>query len=376
MFITYTWCPETFNLSGEDANKYDVVLDKYKNYFSPRKNILRLRRQFYWCTQQSHEDMEAYLRALFASSEYCDFANRKESIRDQFVSGILNEDLAEKIELLYYSKEGNLSLDDVVEYSRTYNHVHEGRKLEKEQTKVVDEVHMHRSSIRNNSGSGRPKEDSKQSGNSRPKEDSKRSARNCMYCGRTHSPRKCPAYGKVCHKCKKQNHFANMRRQDVNNNKIDAVSNINYAGVSYSNDESEIECHNAQIEGECDNHNISLLNDGCRDLNDKHKEVHLFLGEIACGNDFKSSTDVMRVTVKIGLLSVIFKVDTGADVSIMNYDTFLKMKAYGNFQLEKPNRKLVSPARNVDVIGMWCLPLKHKNRELYERVYVLPLSRS
>ena len=89
------------------------------------------------------------MKALFAASEYCDFANRKESIRDQFVSGILNEDLAEKIELLYYSKEGNLSLDDVVEYSRTYNDVHEGRKLEKEQTKVVDEVHMHRSSIRN-----------------------------------------------------------------------------------------------------------------------------------------------------------------------------------------------------------------------------------
>ena len=66
--------------------------------------------------------------------------------------------------------------------------------------------------------------------------------------------------------------------------------------------------------------NVEFIN-RCRDLNDKHKEVQVFLGEIACGNDFKSSTDVMRVTVKIGLLSVIFKVDTGADVSIMNYDT-------------------------------------------------------
>ena len=50
------------------------------------------------------------------------------------MSAILNGDLAEKIELLYYSKEGNLSLDDVVEYSRTYNDVHDGRMLEKEQT--------------------------------------------------------------------------------------------------------------------------------------------------------------------------------------------------------------------------------------------------
>ena len=46
--------------------------------------------------------------------------NKKESIRDQFVAGILNEDLAEKIELLYYSKDGVLTLDDVIEYARTY----------------------------------------------------------------------------------------------------------------------------------------------------------------------------------------------------------------------------------------------------------------
>ncbi|KAK7087015.1 hypothetical protein SK128_011356 [Halocaridina rubra] len=55
--------------------------------------------------------------------------DRKESIRDQFVAGILNKDLAEKIELLY-SKDGVLTLGDVVECARRYNNVHEGRKRE------------------------------------------------------------------------------------------------------------------------------------------------------------------------------------------------------------------------------------------------------
>ena len=95
---------KTFNLSEEDGKKYEVVVGKFKNYFSPRKNVLRLRRQFYKRTQQPHEDTEVYLRALYTASEYCGFADRKESIRDQFVSGISNDDLAEKIELLYYSK--------------------------------------------------------------------------------------------------------------------------------------------------------------------------------------------------------------------------------------------------------------------------------
>ena len=34
---------KTFNLSAEDSKKYDVVIDKFDNYFTPRKNVLRLR---------------------------------------------------------------------------------------------------------------------------------------------------------------------------------------------------------------------------------------------------------------------------------------------------------------------------------------------
>ena len=71
---------KTFNLSEEDAKKYDVVLDEYKNYFSPWKNIPRLRRQFYRRTQQSHEDTEAYLRALFTASKYCDLQTGKKTL--------------------------------------------------------------------------------------------------------------------------------------------------------------------------------------------------------------------------------------------------------------------------------------------------------
>ena len=35
----------------------------------------------------------------------------------------------------------------------------------------------------------------------------------CGYCGRTHDvskPENCPAFGKRCNKCNKQNHFANV----------------------------------------------------------------------------------------------------------------------------------------------------------------------
>ena len=190
---------KTFNLSTEDAKDYNTVVEKFRNYFSPRKNVLRFCRVFYRHTQQPHEDTEVYLRALYSASEYCDFKDRKESIRNQFVAGILNEDLAEKIELLYYSKDGVLTLDDVLEYARTYNDVHEGRKQEKEQSKSVDEVKF-----------------------SKGKKEVTRTIENrCKFCGRSHLPRKCPAYGKTCNKCHKRNHFAVMCKGT--DSKVDAV---------------------------------------------------------------------------------------------------------------------------------------------------------
>ena len=181
---------KTFNLSAEDSKKYDVVIGKFDKYFTPRKNVLRLRRTFYRRVQRSQEDTEAYLRALYVAAEDCQFSDKAEHIRDQFVTGLTNDDLAEKIELLYFTKDGNLTLEDVVEYSRTYNDVHDGRRLEREQTKMVEEV--------------------KSKLNLGPKftQTKPKAEKNCNFCGRVHEPRKCPAFGKKCLKCDRRNHFA------------------------------------------------------------------------------------------------------------------------------------------------------------------------
>ena len=32
----------------------------------------------------------------------------------------------------------------------------------------------------------------------------------CGKCGYKHEPRKCPAFGKLCHNCKKKNHFSTV----------------------------------------------------------------------------------------------------------------------------------------------------------------------
>ena len=32
----------------------------------------------------------------------------------------------------------------------------------------------------------------------------------CKYCGKNHKPRECPAFGRICKKCHKKNHFAKV----------------------------------------------------------------------------------------------------------------------------------------------------------------------
>ena len=197
---------------GDQLKEFKTILEKFDTYFKPSKNVLRHRRTFYRRVQRPQEDTEAYLRALFLAVEDCEFLDKNERIRDQFVTGITNEDLAEKIEMLYFTKDGKLTLSDVIEYSRTYNDVHEGRKIEKEETKMVEEVRSENNRPRSGFSKDRPPASSQ----------SQKTGVRCKFCGQFHEPRKCPAFGKSCIMCGKSNHFSVVCKGKEP--KIDAVS--------------------------------------------------------------------------------------------------------------------------------------------------------
>ena len=326
----------TFNLSEDEQKDYKTVLAKFDSYFKPRKNVLRLRRTFYRRVQRPQEDMEAYLRALFVAAEDCDFDNKNEHIRDQFVTGITNEDLAEKIELLYFTKDGNLTLSDVVEYSRTYNDVHEGRKIEREQTKMVEEV---KSQI-NRPGPSKDKSSVSSS--------IQKTGIRCKFCGRFHEPRKCPAFGKKCNKCGRANHFAAVCKGKEP--KIDAVSPEDN-GV-FNGTYSSVET-----------------------LPSEYEEA--FLG--ACSDLGKSNRKEgpWRVPITIGKGEAVFKVDSGADVTLINYKTYLDLERKGEVSaLETTAIALDSPAGHVSVKGKIKLNLQYKNNTLVEEGFVMAKNKS
>ena len=109
---------KTFNLSEEDAKCYNTIMKHFDNYFKPKKNIIRLRRIFSRRLQEEQEDIELFLRALYKIADDCSFTDKKERIRDQFVAGIRDEELAEKLELIYLHNSNNFTLETVLEYSK------------------------------------------------------------------------------------------------------------------------------------------------------------------------------------------------------------------------------------------------------------------
>ncbi|GFX59111.1 retrovirus-related Pol polyprotein from transposon 17.6 [Trichonephila clavipes] len=149
---------------------------------------------------------------------------------------------------------------------------------------------------------------------------------NCKKCGRKHKPRECPAFGKICAKCKKKNHFAakcfqstkNIHEMNVPENELVYIDSMNKketkCAMKFSTDSN---FKNVEMVSEKTWYkNVSL------DVNNKCFDVH-------------------------------FKLDTGAEVNILPLyilsmfkvnpklsKTNTSLTTYGNFNL-KPNLSLI-----------------------------------
>ena len=70
-----------------------------------------------------------------------------------------------------------------------------------------------------------------------------------------------------------------------------------------------------------------------------------------------------------GTRNIRFKVDTGADVTVINSATFEKLK--NDVKLIKPDRKLRSPGGLIKLRGMFNGKIIYQGKQMKENVYVL-----
>ena len=143
----------TMNLTEDEGNSYEVVMKKFDDYFKPKRNELRLRREFQSRKQLPGEDLEAYLRELYKMAENCNFTDKLDRIRDQFVYGLSDQDMIEKLEMLYMTaKDEKFDIGIVMEYCRSYRDTRQGR-AERDEPDAVNRVEQ-RGFKQNNGNSG------------------------------------------------------------------------------------------------------------------------------------------------------------------------------------------------------------------------------
>ena len=88
------------DISADDRKKYDVVLQKFVQFFDVRKNVIFERARFNQRSQLPGESTEHFITALYALVEGCNYGSLKdEMIRDRIVVGIRDKALSERMQL-------------------------------------------------------------------------------------------------------------------------------------------------------------------------------------------------------------------------------------------------------------------------------------
>ena len=186
----------TFGLADADKVKIDVVIRKFEEYCTPKKNVTYERHVFNTRAQGATEGIDAYVTELRKLARNCEFGELHDSIiRDRIVCGIRSNEVRKRL-----LREKDLNLERAVEMCKS-------SEITENQAKniVVDqddrEVHDVKDDSKKPPGKWR---------GARGKHKQTKKPFNCKRCGQMHQPQKCPAYGQVCHKCKQRNHYSKM----------------------------------------------------------------------------------------------------------------------------------------------------------------------
>jgi hypothetical protein len=106
----------SLNLSDQDNQNYEKVIEEFEKYVTPKKNEVYERFVFYCRKQEQEERFEHFLTDLRRLAKSCDFKiSEEEMIRDRIVLGVNNKIVQEK--LLAIDK---LTLQRAISVCRSY----------------------------------------------------------------------------------------------------------------------------------------------------------------------------------------------------------------------------------------------------------------
>ncbi|UYV80706.1 K02A2.6-like, partial [Cordylochernes scorpioides] len=184
----------TFVLSPEETKKVEEIKKRFTNYFLPKNNYTMERYNFNKLQQSMVETITEFITRLRLQASKCKFESLEdELIKDRVVVGIHDDHTREKL-----LSDPDLDLDKAIQICMAAERTNKEIKVMQQHSD--QEVSVIKKNFR-------PKKNVTM-------EEVPKLIDNCKKCGGTHPIRRCPAYGKICNKCKKANHFAKCCRSN------------------------------------------------------------------------------------------------------------------------------------------------------------------
>ena len=277
---------------------YNTLVAKFTEYFIPKRNIIHERCLFQERVQTTSESVEGFVRELQTLALHCDYTNTTDMVRDRFVMGINDPLVKQKLQLMA----ADLSLDKAVSIARQNEQVKTQMREQLQHTAHVSEARA----------GGRYLKDRR-----RAEPQKSQTAQKCERCGYAQHARdqKCPAAGQKCKNCNRRGHFASVCR-----------SSKQTYGPTHAT-ASEV-----QTDG----------------------PAGPFLGVVDC----TTNTDAWFVTLTVRRNRLRFKIDTGADVTVISEETWLAMR--NKPELQPTTVNLNSVGGQVNACGKFNATTRYK----------------
>lgn len=326
---------KSFTFENDDDKKdYDKVLEKFDTHFIPKTNIIHERAKFHQRKQNNGESVETFIRSLYDLSEKCDFkTTRDDQIRDKLVIGLLDKELSEKLQL-----QSDLKLDTAITMARNSEMVKS--QIKSQSSHELDEVRGSSKCYQSQYTPKKPGQKSKprKPGHSQPHTGSSQGSNassQCGRCNRRHGSAKCPAIGQRCRKCNRLDHFEVCCRTKPG--KFKTVQEVELSNTNNFSEES----------GACG------------------YDSSFFMGSI----EVEDSEPVWNTNIEICGSEVTFKIDTGADATVMSEGTFNSLRRKP--RLQKSTSLLTSPGGHLDCIGNFVEETYFKGKRYRFRIFVI-----
>ncbi|UYV68175.1 K02A2.6-like, partial [Cordylochernes scorpioides] len=267
---------EHLDLSDEQRNNSDEIINALTQHFTPKINIIYERSIFNQTNQETNESIEQYICRLRKLSSTCNYgAMTEEMIRDRLVLGIIDKQTKRQL-----ISDPQLTLQKAIDVCKANESANKQiENLTKNTQEEVNKLNIRKKTVNQN-----------------------KMKKNipCRYCAtfHEHNRQKCPAWNQTCRKCNKKNHWAKVCKSRMRT--VQSLESQN------SNDEQE-DCYSLEYVSEI----------SARKLMTK-SELEL--------NGYKES--------------IICQIDTGATVNVLNFADLCKIMQDGNPSLKPSHIKL------------------------------------